>query len=200
LRNPALNAQALCDVAGVKWLGKLRRKQTAEIGCGTEFFGVVHLNKSLIFDDVIIIASPTPPTVAGVAPFFDLDKRHFDGQVSMRKYACEMDELFEQVEDGALLGAAPAGKDATTGAVLLDEVLRRDNRLDDKHAMLGEERCDLVANGRQRGELDFYEQPWLHDVDAVATDTLLDRRAAGSVVLLQLTVESGFHTTKAIGY
>ncbi len=163
-------------MAGVKRLGQRRRQQAAQIGRRAEFVDAMHLEQMLVFDLVVVVAPPAAPAVARIAPLFDLDEQHFERQPAMRKDAREVDQLFEHIEQRSLLRAAAARDDLATCALALHQVLADDDRLHDEHAMLFQQRGDLVANRRQRRELNFDQLSGRDDIDAIAAEPLLDER------------------------
>ena len=112
----------------------------------------------------------------------------------MRKDAREVDQLVEHVEHRPLLGTATPRNDFAARALLLHQILAGDDRLDDPHAVLVHERRDLVANRRERAELNLDQLVAVDDVDAIAADALLDASAVGRVVRLELSMQRGFHT------
>ena len=125
LGDPALDAQAFGEVAGVKRLRQRRRQQAAQVGRRAELVDAVHFDEALVFDMMVVVAPPAPPAVARIAPFFDLDERHFERQPAVGKHAREVDQLLEQIEQRSLLRAAAARHDLAARAATLHEVLAR---------------------------------------------------------------------------
>ena len=86
----------------------------------------------------------------------------------MREDPREVDQLVKQVEDAALFRAEPRAEYAAPRAILVHDPFAHDQRLDDQHAVIGQQLRHLVANGRQRAVLDFHQFAAANDVDAVA--------------------------------
>ena len=78
LGDPAFDAQAFGDVAGVKWLRQFGGQQAAQVGGGAEFVDFVDLRPVLVFDQVVVVATSPAAAVAGVAPLFDFDEHDFE--------------------------------------------------------------------------------------------------------------------------
>ena len=110
----------------------------------------------------------------------------------MRKDADEMDQFLEQIEDRLALRAIAARDDFPTFPLTFDQQLSSGNRLDDPNRMSGGEVLDLIANGRERGALNLDQQLAPYRVDAISIDR--DFLAVGSVELLELPVQSRFHS------
>lgn len=116
----------------------------------------------------------------------------------MREDAREVHKLFKQIQYRPLLWTTAARYDAAPRAATLHKVFARNDWLDDQYIVTLQQCGNLVANGRQRRQLDFNQLVTAHDVDSVTADALLDERAFGGITLLQFAVERGFHL--AVGY
>ena len=127
--------------------------------------------------------------MARIAPLFDFHEQHFKRQSFVREDAREVDELFEHIEQRSLFWTAAAGDNLAAFSFAFHEVLADDNRFDDQYIVFFEQHFDLVADRRERCELDFDELVAADDVDAVAAQALLGESAAGGVTLFQLAME-----------
>ncbi len=199
LGNPAVDVEAIGDVARVKGPRQIGRQHAAEVGCRAEFVDGMDFQKVLILDFVVVVAPPTAATVARVAVLFDFDEQHFEREPLVGEDAREVNQFVKDIEQRALLGAAATGNDLAALPFELDQMFADDDRFDDKHVVLFEQRPDFVANGRQRRELNFDELPAADHIDAIAAEALLSEAAGGGVAVLQLAVEGSFHAGRTAG-
>ena len=193
LGDPAFDAEAFGELAGVERLRQRGRQQAAQVGRGAELVDAVDLDEVLVIHQMIALAPPPSSAVPWVAPFFDFDQRDFKRQPAVREHAREMHELLEHVEQRATLWAAAARDDFAPLATELHQMLGDDDRFDDQHIVRFEKDGDLIANRSERRVLNLDKLFPTDNVDAVAADALLDHCAINGVMRFQLTVEGGFH-------
>ena len=156
LGDPALDAQAFGEVAGVKRLRQRGRQQAAEIGRRAELVDAVHFDQMLVFDlDDRCRATNAAGHGPDSATLRFRSSSDFERQPPVRKDAREVDQLFEDIEQRSLLRTAAARDDLAAFAAALHQVLADDDRFDDQHVVLLEQGGDLVANRRERRKLDF---------------------------------------------
>lgn len=146
MSNPAVDTKAFGNVARVELLGQFGRQQAAEIGRRAEFVHAMHFDELLIFYFVVIIAIAAAAAVARIAPLFDFDEQHLEREPLVGKYAREVDQLFEDIEECSLFGAAATRNHIAALMFEFHQMLADDDRFDDKHIVLLEKRPDLVAN------------------------------------------------------
>ena len=151
----------------------------------------------LVFDFMVIITVAAAAAVTGVTPLFDFHEQDLKCQSLVREDASEMDELFEHVEQRSLLWTAAARDDLAAFALALHEVLADDDWFDDEDVVFFKQRFDFVADGRERGELDFDELLSADDINAVAAEALFGESAGGGVALFQLAVEGSLKSSTA---
>lgn len=196
LCQPALDAELLGQLTGVKWPRQPPRQESEQINGRMKLVDFQHVDQPLIFDLMIAGSSPPPPPVTRVSPFFDFHQRHFEHQPPIWKNAREMDQLVEQVEQPAPFRALSPLDNAAARAAEFDQHLAGDDRFDQQHAVFADERGDFVADGRERGELNFHQLVRPRDIDAVTADALLNDGAFDHVAFFQLAVERRFHVTR----
>src|SRR5689334_976367 len=98
LRFPAFDAEAFGELARVKRLRQSGRQQAIQIARQPKFVAAVYLDEVLVLDLVIVVATPSSPSVARIAVLFDLYEQHFKRQPSVGKHAREVNELLEHIE------------------------------------------------------------------------------------------------------
>ncbi len=128
-----------------------------------------------------------------IAQFLDLHQGHFERQSFVRKYACEVHQLVEQIDDGTSLGAESPAHLATTAFVEFHELLDRDNRFHHRDGVIDQQGRNLVANRGQRAMLNFNQTPAVDGIDTITGDRNFAPRGVGRVMLLQLAMEGCFH-------
>ena len=153
----------------------------------------------LIFDEMIVVATPATAAVARKTPLLDFDQHDFERQPAVGEDAREVDQLLEHIEQRTPLRAAASGNDLAAFAMQFHQVFGDDHRFDDEDVVLFDERGDLIANRRERSKLDFDQLFAADDVDAISPDALFDQTAVRRVVLLQLAVEGSFHEGCGLG-
>lgn len=151
------------------------------------------LDKLLVIDDVIVLATIPPTSVSRIPAFFDVDQRNFERQVGMREDSREVDQFVEEVEERASLRAEPAVDDAASLRFRFHQPFANDDRFDDQHPVLGRQIRDLVSNRRQRAVLNLDQFPIANDVDSVTPQLMLNFRAVIGVKFLELFVKRAFH-------
>src|SRR5262245_30747557 len=107
----------------------------------------------------------------------------------MRKDAREIDQLVEQVEQAALLGAEPARQFTAAALAEPHELLVYDERLHDQDGVLFEQSGDFRANGGEAAVLDLDKLIFADGVDAKAGDALFHARRCAGVEGLELAME-----------
>ncbi len=78
LGDPAFDAEAFGQLAGVKGLRQFCGQEAAQVGGGAEDVDFVDLHQMLVFDEVVVVAASPAAAVAGVTPFFDFDEDDFE--------------------------------------------------------------------------------------------------------------------------
>ncbi len=136
LRHPTLDVQALRQMRGVKPTRQIVGDDLHQVAGRAKPYRSVQRDELLIFHDVVCVPAPAPASVAGIAPFLDLDQRRFDTQIAMRKHAREVDEFVEEVDVTAALRAQPAADHTASLRVLFYQPLSNDDRFDDQHSMI----------------------------------------------------------------
>jgi len=96
----------------------------------------VNPQQLLVLHDVIVLMPPAPATMAWKTCLLDLDQRHFQGQIGVRKHGCKIDQFVEDVQHRALLGTEPAAHDAATGRVEPDDMFAGDDGLHHQDAVV----------------------------------------------------------------
>ena len=123
----------------------------------------------LIFDQKIVRPPPAPPApMARIAVLFDLDQHNVKRQPRMRKNAREMNQLIEQIEQTAMLGAVATADDAAAAPATINQPLLCDDRLDDPHP--GATRASAapcITDGRQRPVLHLDQFVIDHRIDPI---------------------------------
>ena len=139
--------------------------------------------------------------MARIAKLFDLDQHHFEHQPRMRIDAREVDQLVEHVEARfPAWGCGAATRPGRRRDFCFTRYLQATIGLTIRTRCSLHERRDLVADGRERAELDLDQLVAVDDVDPVAADPLLELRAVRRVVGFELSVQRGFHTSGASGF
>src|SRR5689334_19238271 len=133
---------------------------------------VDHGEQPLVFDDEIILPPAPPAAVPRIAALFDLDKRSVQRQPLMWKDPCEIDQLMKQIEHGPLLGTQSPRHFFSAAPRKTDEVLPRDDRLDDQDGMFFQKARDFRSNRREAAMLNLDKLPISHRIDPVPRHAL----------------------------
>lgn len=146
---PSLYIQPLGDLLCTE-LSRQFRQVDPQIVSGLVALHVDDVVKYPIFDDKVARPFPASSPMTWVADFVDLDHRRDDAQVAMRKHACEVEQLVEQIEKAASSRAKTLRNDLAILATQPDQFLADYDRLDDIDLMCADQFADLVSNRRER--------------------------------------------------
>ena len=174
LRDPAADAKRFGKLPGVKRLRQRTGDQPNQVGRRPQAIGAMHRQQFLVFDLMIVGAPPAASAMARIPPLLNVDQGHFQRQPRVWKYAGEMHELGEQIEDLPALRAHPPGDDRPILARPLDQVFADDDWLDHHDPMVFEQGSYLIADGGERPVLDLHQTAAGDGVDAESVERDLE--------------------------
>ena len=79
----------------MKQPGKIASDEVRQIGRRLKAVGLANGDKPLVLHLIVVASPAASPAMAWVAPLFDIDQRHFQGQVLVGKGTREMDQIVE---------------------------------------------------------------------------------------------------------
>ena len=131
--------------------------------------------------------------MARAAVLFNLHQGRDQLQARVGDRAGEVDQVVEQVERPAPLGAHPPRLDPPPFLQTLDQQLAGDNWLDHRHVVRLEQGPHLITDRGEPRVLHLNQPPVPDSVNPVPPNPSLHLPLLPRVVRLELLVEGGFH-------